>query len=129
MKGRKVTMEDFLLDRCDDNDMSRIAIFVDGMNEFHQVYIPAYKKRMDSGEFVTESLHLTAQFVNVSKKLLGLLDGKHNSLTKRDYFDVVFTVQSDLLPVLRNIEAEYGDDVLIEGIIFSEAVKVLLEVK
>jgi hypothetical protein len=50
-------------------------------------------------------------------------------MTKRDYFDVVFTVQSDLLPVLRSIEAQYGDEVLIEGVVFSEAVKLLLEVK
>ncbi len=122
-------MEDFLLDRCDDNDMTRIAIFVDGMNEFHQVYIPAYAKSIVNGEVTAESLHITTQFVNVSKKLLGLLEGKHNSLTKRDYFEVVFTVQSELLPALRNVEAQYGDDVLSEGIVFSEAVKVLLEVK
>ncbi len=122
-------MEDFLLDRCDDNDMTRIAIFVDGMNEFHQVYIPAYTKRIARGEVTAQSLHTTTQFLNASKKLLALLDGKHNSLTKRDYFEVVFTVQSDLLPALRNVEAQYGDDVLIEGIVFSEAVKVLLEVK
>jgi hypothetical protein len=122
-------MEDFLLERCDDNDMTRMAIFVDGMNEFHQVYIPAYTKFIAGGELVADSLHITDQFVNASKKLLALLDGKHNTMTKRDYFDVVFTVQSDLLPVLRSIEAQYGDEVLIEGVVFSEAVKLLLEVK
>jgi hypothetical protein len=122
-------MEDFLLERCDDDDMTRMAIFVDGMNEFHHIFIPAYTKRIAHGEVTAESLHITTQFVNASKKLLALLEGKHNSLTKRDYFDVVFTVQSDLLPALCNVEADYGDDVLIEGITFSEAVKVLLEVK
>ena len=137
MTGGKVTMAEFLNEPCDEYQMNSIALFTEGMHIFTQLFTKTFVKYVvqldhsasDTSVFFIEQARTAGlALTDSSGKLIDLLQGKSDTLTKGTYYEVLFTVQSDLLPALRGIEALFGEELEVEGIVFSEAISTLLQV-
>ena len=135
--GGKVIMAEFLNEPCDEYQMNSIALFTEGMHIFTQLFTKTFVKYVvqldhsasDTSVFFIEQARTAGlALTDSSGKLIDLLQGKSDTLTKDTYYEVLFTVQSDLLPALRGIEALFGEELEVEGIVFSEAISTLLQV-
>lgn len=137
MTGRKVIMESFLNEPCGEEEMTNIALFTEGMSLFSQLFTRTFVKHVvqldhsasDTGEFFIQEARNAGQiFADASTKLIGLLQGQADTMSKDTYYKVLFAVQADLLPAIRGVEALFSDELTLEGVVFSEAIATLLQV-
>ncbi len=137
MNCGKATLEPLLNEPCDERQMNSIALFTEGMNLFTQLFTRTFVRYIvqldhsasDTGMFFIEQARNAGQaLADSSGKLIALLEGKANTLTKDSYYEILFTVQSDLLPAIRGLENLFGEELEIEGYVFSEALSTLLQV-
>ena len=117
--------------------MNTIALFTEGMHIFTELFTKTLVKYLvqldhsasDTGVFFIEQARTAGQaLADSSGKLIDLLKGQSDTLTKNSYYEVLFTVQSDLLPALRGVETLFGEELEVEGIVFSEAISTLLQI-
>ena len=137
MTGGKVTMAEFLNEPCDEYQMNTIALFTEGMHLFTELFTKTFVKYIvqldhsasDTGVFFIEQARTAGQaLADSSAKLIELLLGKSDTLTKDSYYEILFTVQSDLLPSIKGLEVLFGEELEIEGVVFSEAISTLLQI-
>lgn len=137
MTGRKVIMESFLNEPCGEEEMTNIALFTEGMSLFSQLFTKTFVKNVvqldhsasDTGLFFIQEARTAGQiFADASTKLIGLLQGQADTMSKDTYYKVLFAVQADLLPAIRGVEALFSDELTLEGVVFSEAIATLLQV-
>lgn len=117
--------------------MTNIALFTEGMSLFSQLFTKTFVKNVvqldhsasDTGEFFIQEARNAGQiFADASTKLIGLLQGQADTMSKDTYYKVLFAVQADLLPAIRGVEALFSDELTLEGVVFSEAIATLLQV-
>jgi hypothetical protein len=130
-------MENILNELCDDEQMVTISLFVEGMHLFTElltVKVAQYVVQVDDSTaenavvFIQKIRETGIDLANSSKKVISMLSANARALTKNTYYEVMFTVKSDLLPAIKGVEALLGEELEMDGIVFSEALADLLSI-
>lgn len=137
MKCGKVIMETFFNEPCGEEEMTNIVLFAEGMHLFTELFTKTLVKysvqldhsASDTGVFFIQQARNAGQaLADSSAKLIALLQGQANTMNKDTYYKFLFTVQGELLPAIRGVEALFRDELTLEGVVFSEAIATLLQV-
>jgi hypothetical protein len=130
-------MENILNELCDDEQIFTIALLVEGMQLFTgllTVKVSEYIVQVDGSTaetaivFIQKIRESGIELANSSTKIISKLGSDVKALTKNAYYDVMFTIQSDLLPAIKGVEALMGEELQMDGVVFSEALADLLSI-
>ena len=130
-------MENILNELCDDEQIFTIALLVEGMQLFTgllTVKVSEYIIQVDGATaenaviFIQKIRESGIELANSSTKIISMLGSDVKALTKNAYYDVMFTIQSDLLPAIKGVEALMGEELQMDGVVFSEALADLLSI-
>jgi hypothetical protein len=130
-------MENILNELCDDEQMVTITLFVEGMHLFTElltVKVAQYVVQVDDSTaenavvFIQKIRETGIDLAKSSTKIISMLSANARALTKNTYYEVMFTVKSDLLPAIKGVEALLGEELEMDGIVFSEALADLLSI-
>jgi hypothetical protein len=130
-------MENILDEPCSDEQVGIIVIFAESMHRFSGFLTEKVTEYVvevddetaeDAVEFIMKFREAAIAFGSASTRVVRMLNENHETFTKSNYYEALFMTQSELLPSIKSIESLFGDEIKLDGNVFSETLANLLAI-